>query len=64
MFTDNGAKRVHTFRSADNPNLTGLVIGVRDMDALNAMLSSEEGQAAAAEDGVRMDTIVRLTESK
>jgi hypothetical protein len=64
LFTDNGAKRVHTFRSADNPNLTGLVIGVRDMDALNAMLSSEEGQAAAAEDGVRMDTIVRLTESK
>ena len=64
LFTDNGAAKVHTFRSADNPNLTGLVIGVRDMDALNAMLSSEEGQAAAAEDGVRMDTIVRLTESK
>jgi len=64
LFMDNGAARVHTYRSADNPNLTGLVIGVKDMDALNAMLSSEEGQAAAAEDGVRMDTIVRLTESK
>jgi ketosteroid isomerase-like protein len=64
LFTDNGAMRVHTFRSADNPNLTGLVIGVRDMDALNAMLSSDEGQAAAVEDGVRMDTIVTLTESK
>jgi uncharacterized protein (TIGR02246 family) len=63
MFTDNGAKRVHTFRSADNPNLTGLVIGVRDMDALNAMLSSDKGQAAAAEDGVRMDTIVTLIEA-
>jgi uncharacterized protein (TIGR02246 family) len=64
LFTDNGAARVHTFRSADNPNLVGLMIGVKDMDALNAMLSSDEGQAAAAEDGVRMDTIVTLTESK
>lgn len=64
LFTDNGAAKVHTFRSADNPNLTGLVIGVRDMDALNAMLSSDDGQAAAAEDGVRADTIVTLTEAK
>ena len=64
LFTDNGAAEVHTFRSADDPNLTGLVIGVKDMDALNAMLSSDEGQAAAVADGVRMDTIVRLTESK
>ena len=64
MFTDNGAAKVHTFRSADNPNLTGLVIGVKDMDALNAMLSSDEGQAAAAEDGVRADTMITLIETK
>ena len=64
LFTDNGAAKVHTFRSADNPNLTGLVIGVRDMDALNAMLSSDDGQAAAAEDGVRKDTMVTLIETK
>ncbi len=63
LFTENGAAKVHTFRSADNPNLTGLVIGVRDMDALNAMLSSDEGQAAAAEDGVREDTMVTLIEA-
>jgi len=63
MFTDNGAAKVHTFRSADNPNLTGLVIGVKDMDALAAMLSSDEGQAAAAADGVRADTVVTLTEA-
>jgi len=64
MFTDNGAAKVHTFRSADNPNLTGLVIGVKDMDALAAMLSSDEGQAAAAADGVRADTMVTLIETK
>ena len=61
---ENGAAHVHAFRSADNPNLTGLVIAVKDMDALSAMLGSDEGQAAAAEDGVRMDTMVMMTEVK
>ncbi len=64
LFKDNGAAHVHTFRSADNPNLTGLVVAVSDIDALNAMLESEEGQAAATEDGVKFDTIVILTEAK
>ncbi len=64
LFAENGAAHVHTFRSADNPNLTGLVIAVNDMDALNAMLASEEGMAAAAEDGVRRDTITVLGEAK
>ncbi len=64
LFKENGAARVHTFRSADNPHLTGLVIGVKDMDALNAMLTSDEGKAAAAADGVRTDTIVMMTETK
>jgi uncharacterized protein (TIGR02246 family) len=64
LFKANGAAHVHTFRSADDPNLTGLVISVNDMDALNAMLGSDEGMAAAAEDGVRRDTLMVLTEAK
>ena len=64
LFAENGAAHVHTFRSADNPNLTGLVIAVTDMDALNTMLTSEEGVAAAAEDGVRRDTMTVLGEAK
>ncbi len=64
LFKDNGAVHVHTFRTADNPNLTGLVVAVSDLDALNAMLESEEGQAAAIADGVKMDTITILTETK
>jgi len=64
LFKDNGAAHVHTFTSADNPNLTGLVVAVSDLDALNAMLGSEEGLAAAAEDGVRMDTLIVLTEAE
>ena len=64
LFKANGAKHVHTFRNADNPNLMGLVIAVDDLDALNTMLGSEEGIAAAAADGVRADTMTVLTEAK
>ena len=64
LFKANGAAHVHTFSSADNPNLTGLVVAVEDMNALNAMLGSDEGMAAAAEDGVRRDTLTVLTEAE
>ena len=63
LFKANGAAHVHTFTNADNPNLAGLVIAVKDMDALNAMLGSEAGMAAAAEDGVRQGTLTVLTEA-
>ena len=62
LFKENGAAHVHAFRSADNPNLAGLVIAVKDMDSLTTMLASEEGIAAAAEDGVRPDTMVIMNE--
>ncbi len=64
LFKDNGAAHVHTFQSPDNPNLTGLVVVANDLDAINAMLQSEEGQAAANEDTVKMDTLLILTETK
>jgi hypothetical protein len=64
LFGDNGAAHVHTLSDPDNPNQIGLVIAVKDMDALNAMLESEEGQAAAAADGVKADTMTMLAEIK
>ena len=64
LFKENGAKHVHTFQNAENPNLTGLVVAVSDMDALNTMLGSDEGMAAAAEDGVKADTMKVLSEVK
>jgi ketosteroid isomerase-like protein len=64
LFKANGAHHVHTFQSADNPNLTGLVIAATDMDALNAMLASEEGAAAAAADGVDLDNMTVLVEAE
>lgn len=64
MFMANGAAHVHTFQDPDNPNVTGLVIAVSDMDALMAMLESEEGQAAAAADGVIPETLTMLVQAK
>jgi len=63
MFKANGVPHVHVLQSADNPNQTGLILGVSDLAALMAMLASEEGQAAAAEDGVKWDTVIMLTET-
>ncbi len=64
MFRANGAAHVHTFQSGDNQNLTGLVIAVKDMEAFQDMLSSDEGRAAAAEDGVIADSMTVLMEAK
>lgn len=64
LFQANGAAHVHTFRSEDNHNLTGLVIAVKDMQALHDMLSSDEGRAAAEADGVNADSMSVLMEAK
>lgn len=64
LFMANGAAHVHTLQDPDNPNITGLIIAVSDMDALTAMLESEEGQAAAAEDGVMPETMKMLVQAK
>ena len=64
LFKANGAAHVHILQDPDNPNLTGLVIAVADMDALMAMLESEEGQAAAAADGVMPETMNMLVQAK
>ena len=64
LFRANGAAHVHTFRSEDEPNLTGLVIAVTDMQALHDMLSSDEGRAAAKQDGVVRDSMSVLMEAK
>ena len=63
-FMANGAAHVHTLRNADNPNLTGLIVSVEDMDAIQAFLTSEEGAAAAEADGVDLDDITVLVEAE
>lgn len=62
LFADHGAPKVRVFQSRDNPNLTGLVVDVTDLEAFQAMLQSPEGQAAAAEDTVDFSTLQTLAE--
>lgn len=57
QFARHGAPRVRVFQSPDNPNLTGLLIDVEDMEAFRAFLESPEGTAAKAEDGVKDATL-------
>ncbi len=61
-FAANGVPHVHVMQSPDDPNLTGLVMGIEDVDAFSAWLESDEGVAAAAEDTVDMSTLVLLKE--
>ena len=63
LFEQNGAAHVHTMQDPENPNLTALVISVTDMEKLNAMLTSDEGVAAAAEDGVKADSMQVLLQA-
>ncbi len=64
LFKANGAAHVHTFQDSSNPNLTGLVVAVKDMEAFHAMLQSDDGKAAATEDGVNLDEMTVLMEAK
>ena len=57
MFAQHGVPSVRIFQNQDDPNLTGFILEVADIDAMQAMLASPEGQAAAAEDGVDMSTL-------
>lgn len=64
LFRANGAAHVHTFQSEENPNLTGLVVAIKDMQALQDMLSSDAGRAAAKQDGVVAESMTILMERK
>jgi ketosteroid isomerase-like protein len=62
LFAEHGAPSVRVFQSPENPNLTGLLIEVEDMEALQALLSSDAGKDAKAEDGVKDATMRVLAE--
>ena len=64
QFKANGVARVHAFRSADNPNLTGLVFSVADMDVFNAFMASDEVAAAAEADGVDLEATTIMMEAR
>jgi hypothetical protein len=53
---------VRTFRDPQGSSRVGLVAEIPDLDALMAVIQSDEGAAAMKADGVRPDTILVLEE--
>jgi hypothetical protein len=51
-----------TFRDPGNPNSTGLIFEVSDMEKFQAALASDEMKQAMAEDGLKVETLRMLVE--
>lgn len=54
--------QARTFRDPKNANLTAVLLEIPDMAAFEALLQTDEGQAAMREDGLKPDTLRVLTE--
>ncbi len=59
-----GVTAVRIFRDPENPNSTGLLWEVSDMEKLQAFMASDEAKQAMAEDGLKIETLRMLVESK
>ena len=62
IFATIGVTDIRTFVNPQNRNNVGLLMDVPDMDAMMAMLESDEGKAAAEHDGVLAETIAIFIE--
>jgi hypothetical protein len=62
VFGPVGVTNIRTFVNPQNRTNVGLVMDVADMDAVMAMLESDEGRAAAEYDGVVVETIAFFIE--
>lgn len=51
-----------TFQDPDNPNSTGLILNVPDMDQFQLFMESEEAKKAMEEDGLKVETLRILNE--
>lgn len=58
VFGPIGVTNIRTFVNPHNRNNVGLVMDVPDLDAMMALLESDEGKAAEEHDGVLAETIV------
>jgi len=61
MFAEVGVK-TRTFRSKQNPNAAAVLLEVPDMAKLKALLESDRGKQAMAEDGLKIDTMRLMDE--
>ena len=61
MFDQIGVK-ARTFRDPKNPNSTGVILEVSDMEKCQTFLESDEAKKAMEEDGLKFETIRILNE--
>ncbi len=62
MFAEFGITVLGTFRDPANPNSTGLLIDVSDMEKFQTLMGAEESKQAMAEDGIKGETLRMLAE--
>ena len=62
IFATIGVANIRTFVNPQNRKSVGLIMDVPDMDAMMAMLQSDEGKAAEEHDGVLAETIAIFIE--
>jgi hypothetical protein len=60
MFADFGTMR--TFRDPMNPNSTGLIAEIPDMEKFQALMNSDMGRKAMEADGLKFETLRLLLE--
>lgn len=61
MFGKLGIK-ARNFKDPNNPNLTGLLLEVPDVEKFKAFLDTDEGRKAMREDGLQVGSMRMLTE--
>jgi hypothetical protein len=63
-FGELGITNIRTYVDPTNPKRVAISADVPDVDAFVAFLQSEDGAAAAASDGVALETVVLLVEAR
>lgn len=53
---------VRTFKDPNNPNLTGFIMDVPDMEQFQTFMASDEAKKAMTEDGLKVETMRILVE--
>jgi len=54
--------KCRNFRDPNNPNATGVMVEIPDIERFQAFLQSDEGQRAMREDGLKVETMRMLVE--
>ena len=62
MLAEAGVTLARTFRDPENPNSTGLIWELSDMEKWQSFLASDTAKQAMAEDGLKVETLRMLVE--